>query len=129
MSSFFRETVYIKKSASANKTLSALLFFLSFFFCLTPIDAGTAEGESFKIRMRQSLKRGILNMASAPLEIPRAVQESHERAGYPVVRHTVGLFEGAFRTVHRFGSGLWDFLAAFLPGRQKAIAIEPEVLF
>lgn len=117
------------RSAAANKTLRFRIIFISLFFCLMPAFAGTMPGDNFKIRMKQGLKRGGLNMLSAPLEIPVSVQEHHEKAGYPLLRHTVGVLEGAFRTLHRFESGLWDFLSAFLPGRQKTISLEPETLF
>jgi hypothetical protein len=29
----------------------------------------------------------------------------------------------------RFGSGAWDFVAAFLPGHQEGMPVDPETLF
>ncbi len=119
----------MKKSAASNKTLRLPVFFLSLFLGLAPAYAATGEGESFKIRAKRSLQRGGIKMAGALLEIPITLQEYHEKAGYPLVRHTTGIFEGAFRALHRFESGLWDFVSVLLPGRQKALPVQPETLF
>lgn len=86
-------------------------------------------GGTYKANMQQTLVRGFKNVISAPLEIPITIQEYHEKAGRPVIRHIAGFVDGAFQMFMRFGSGAWDFVAAFLPGHQEGMPVEPETLF
>ncbi len=79
--------------------------------------------------MRRDFVRGFKNVISAPLEIPITLQEYHEKAGRPFVRHIAGFFDGTVQCVERAASGLWDFLAMWLPGDQEGLPPKPETLF
>ena len=84
---------------------------------------------SYCQNMKHDLSRGFKNILSSPLEIPITIQEYHESAGYPVIRHTIGFFDGTFRMIKRAGSGLWDFVVALIPGDQEGLPLNPETLF
>ncbi len=90
---------------------------------------GTVWADEYGKLLRRDLRRGTVNLLTFPLEIPIAVQDYHEQSGLPFIRHTVGMAEGMGRSVMRLGSGLCDFAAAFLPGLQKGIPVQPETLF
>lgn len=90
--------------------------------------APAASGD-YQENMKHDLVRGFKNFFGAPLEIPITIQKYHEGSGRPVIRHVAGLLDGVFRTVVRFGSGAWDFIAAFLPDHQQGMPVDPEVLF
>ena len=91
----------------------------------------TAGGSSddYWGNMGETLLRGFKNVVSSPAEIPMTIQEYHEGAGKPVIRHIAGLIDGSFQMVVRAGSGMWDFVAAFLPGHQDGMPVDPETLF
>lgn len=90
--------------------------------------SSSASG-SYGENMKNSLLRGVKNIIGSPLEIPITIQEYHEQAGKPVVRHVAGFVDGLFQGVVRFGSGAWDFVAAFIPGHQEGMPVDPETLF
>ena len=80
--------------------------------------------------MKRDWVRGFKNIVSFPLEIPITIQEYHEAAGYPVVRHLAGFADGFFQAIARLGSGIWDILpASILPGIQEGVPVQPETLF
>jgi hypothetical protein len=80
--------------------------------------------------MKRDLIRGIKNVVSHPAEIPITIQEYHESKGYPVARHLTGLADGIFQAVARLGSGAWDLImAAWIPGAQDGVPVQPETLF
>ena len=79
--------------------------------------------------MRRDFVRGLKNVISSPLEIPITIQEYHEKAGRPLVRHIAGFFDGAVQCVERAASGLWDFVVMWLPGDQEGLPPKPETLF
>ncbi len=75
-------------------------------------------------------KRGFKNLFTSPLEIPITVQEYHEQAGPPVLRHLAGFGDGFFQFLTRGVSGAWDLVfAAWVPGAQEGLPPAPEVLF
>ena len=88
-----------------------------------------AEQAGYFRTLGRDFKRGFKNIISAPLEIPITIQEYHERAGRPVIRHITGFFDGTVQTVERFGSGLWDWVAMLVPGEQEGLPVKPETLF
>lgn len=92
------------------------------------LPAQAADGTYFQ-NMQHALTRGIKNVLGAVLEIPVTIQEYHEQAGTPGVRHMAGFVDGTFQAISRMGSGMWDLLAAFLPGNQQGIPVTPETLF
>ena len=92
-----------------------------------PVLAG--EG-TYLGNMKRDFVRGIKNVVSSPLEIPITIQEYHEKAGRPGVRHLAGFFDGAVQSVERAGSGLWDLcFAMWIPGDQEGLPPKPETLF
>lgn len=92
--------------------------------------AGTAgTSDDYQANMKHDLLRGFKNVIGSPLEIPITIQEYHGKEGRPVIRHVAGLIDGTFQGVVRFGSGAWDFVAAFLPGHQEGMPVDPETLF
>lgn len=93
------------------------------------ISASLHAEESYHSNLERDLKRGFKNIVSAPLEIPIGIQKAHESAGYPVVRHVEGVFCGALKTVQRFGSGVWDWIIAWIPGKQEGLPPNPATLF
>ena len=107
--------------------LTVLIFTLMLTAAKTSI-ALAQEGTYFG-NMKRDFVRGLTNVISSPLEIPITMQEYHERAGRPLIRHTAGFFDGAVQTVERAGSGLWDLLAMWVPGDQEGLPPTPETLF
>jgi hypothetical protein len=80
--------------------------------------------------MQHTLVRGVKNVLGHPLEIPITIQEYHESAGYPGIRHLAGLTDGLFQALARLGSGIWDILpASVIPGIQEGLPVQPETLF
>ena len=73
--------------------------------------------------------RGAKNAVSCLAEIPITIQNYHQGAGYPVVRHLTGFADGLFKAVGRAGSGLWDFPAGLMLGIQEGLPVTPETLF
>ena len=89
---------------------------------------GESRWSYFK-NMKRNFVRGSKNFVTSPLEIPITIQEYHEQAGLPLIRHLAGFADGTFRMIARAGSGLWDFFSAFLPGNQDGLPVKPETLF
>ncbi len=110
-----------------KKTVPFLILTLVFGLFLSG-RAWAAEGTYWGNWKRDS-GRGVKNVLSSPLEIPITVQAYHEKAGYPVVRHTAGFFDGVVKFVERAGSGLWDLITMWIPGDQEGLPPKPETLF
>ena len=91
--------------------------------------AGHMSSGDYVENMKHDLLRGLKNVVGAPLEIPITIQEYHEKAGRPVIRHLAGLIDGTFKMVVRFGSGAWDLLAALIPDHQEGMPVNPETRF
>ncbi len=109
--------------------ISVLLLLLGFQFHIPLFAQAAGTTDSYQENMEQVFVRGLKNVLGAPLEIPLTVQKYHEQSGRPVFRHTAGFFDGTFRMVSRAGSGIWDFIAACLPGYQEGLPVTPETLF
>lgn len=104
-------------------------FPLFFLLCLTLLFPGSAQAGYWK-NLGNDWTRGIKNIVSFPFEIPLTIQEHHQGAGYPVVKHLTGLADGIFQGVARLGSGLWDIIpAGVIPGIQEGFPVNPETLF
>lgn len=114
----------MKRSALTPKTLRISFFIFALLFTLP----AALFADSYSQNLKFDLKRGLKNVLTSPLEIPIGIQDYHERAGWPVVRQTAGAFAGAGKMILRLGSGLLDFGAAWLPGMQKGLPPDPEVL-
>lgn len=79
--------------------------------------------------LRRNLWRGFKNIVGSPLEIPITVQEYHEGPGKPFIRHFGGALDGSGKMLLRAGSGLWDWLVAWIPDNQQGMLPDPETLF
>lgn len=99
-------------------------FALAFFFLSSSVQAGT-----YRENLGDGLKRGVKNIFSSPAEILISVQDYHERSGWPFVRQMAGGVVGAGKMILRLGSGIVDLGAAWIPGIQQGIPLNPEVLF
>ena len=115
------------------KKIMIFVLAITMFCAFTPLyaggGAGTQGSSTYTTNMKSTLVRGLKNIVGSPLEIPITIQEYHEKEGKPVIRHVAGLVDGSFQTVLRFGSGAWDLVAAFLPGHQEGMPVDPETLF
>ena len=109
------------------KRLIAFLLVAAMVFPAVAFAGGNSSGY-FK-NMGQDYWRGLKNVITGPLEIPITVQDYHEQAGAPVIRHLAGFVDGTFRALTRMGSGLFDFMAGVLPGYQEGFPVKPETLF
>jgi len=114
----------MKTSARAKKTLLIFLFFMA----LGPIFLYAEEGGYFK-NLQHDYKRGMVNILTSPAEIPITIQEYHEGAGRPLIRHLAGAVDGAFRMFTRAASGAWDLVFGWIPGDQEGFPPDPETLF
>ncbi len=79
--------------------------------------------------LKHDFARGCKNVLSSPFEIPVTMREYRQKPGYPGVRYTTGFFDGVVQGIERFGSGLWDFIAMWIPGNQEGLPPTPETLF
>ena len=74
--------------------------------------ASFADDGYLKGRAMTKLKRGAINVVSAPLEIPKKLKEHWEESDNNAIKKTAYLFGGLVKgiayTVGRAGSGLWD---------------------
>ncbi len=122
------------------KKITTLILLLTLVLLAAPVFAGdgpdaaatttaTGGGSDYQSNMKRDLVRGFKNVIGSPLEVPITIQEYHGKAGRPVIRHMAGLIDGLFQGVVRLGSGAWDFVAAFLPGHQEGMPVDPETLF
>lgn len=71
-----------------------------------------AEESYLTSRPMQKLKRGAVNLVTAPLELPSEIKKHWDDGGASPIKKTVylfgGLVKGVSNTVGRLGSGLWD---------------------
>lgn len=64
--------------------------------------------------LTNKLKRGAINVVSAPLEMPHKIKEHwQESSSHPIEKGVFlvgGVVKGTAYMLGRFGSGLWDML-------------------
>ncbi|MBN1687950.1 MAG: hypothetical protein JW893_02520 [Candidatus Omnitrophica bacterium] len=106
------------------KKILAVLLVLILAASVTPAFAG-----EYQDNMQKDFVRGFKNVIGGWMEVPITIQEYHQGAGRPVIRHISGALDGLFQTVVRTGSGMWDFIAAFIPDHQQGMPVDPETLF
>ena len=87
-------------------------------------EGGAAAGDATAM---QKFGRGLVNIATFPLEVPRTINNQSQAEG-PAYGWTVGIFEGIGMSAVRVGSGAIDVLTApfDFPGDSKAPLVEPE---
>lgn len=120
-------TLLKMEAAFMKKTAPFLIFTLVFGLFLS--GPAWAVEKPYWDNWKRDFGRGVKNVLSSPLEIPITIQDYHEKAGYPVVRHTTGFFDGTVKFVERAGSGLWDLITMWIPGDQEGLPPTPETLF
>lgn len=79
--------------------------------------------------MLRKLGRGVANVVTGAIEVPKAIQETFYEEG-PVAAASWGLFDGIYKFVARTVVGVYE-IATFpipLPARYEPI-VEPEFLF
>ena len=76
------------------------------------------------------LSRGLVNMGTAPLELPKQMikqaQEGNTPAG-ELAGYVAGIFTGIGWAFCRFGSGVVDIVSAPFPGNEEGL-IKPEFI-
>ena len=89
--------------------------------------ASFAEDSYLTSRPMQKLKRGVINVVSAPLELPKEVKQHWDESDTNPIKKTAYLFGGLVKgltyTVGRIGSGLWDIatLNLDIPGNNEPL--------
>ena len=89
--------------------------------------ASFAEDSYLTSRPMQKLKRGAINVVTAPLEIPKEIKQHWDEGGTDPIKKTFYLFGGLVKgltyTVGRVGSGLWDIVTLNLdiPGNNEPL--------
>jgi len=87
-----------------KKTFCLLTILIATIFFLPQAHAGNT--------MKTKLKRGIVNIVTAPLEIPKQTsiywKKGTEKSDHAVVKIASGLAKGVINTIGRFGSGIYD---------------------
>ena len=105
----------------------------SILICLLTISLSTfAAAEEFD--QESKFKRGVVNIITSPLEIPRQLKLANIGGKEKVQQKTVwfftGLVKGASYTVARIGSGVWD-IATFnlaIPANYEPV-LKPAYVF
>jgi len=108
--------------------IAILLLILSSGILFAP-NACAWEDRGYWENMKYDFVRFFKNTLGSPLEIPVTIKEYDEGEGRAVLRHTAGFFDGCIRMVSRLISGAYDLGAAFIPGMQEGVPVEPETLF
>jgi len=86
-----------------------------------------AEDSYLTSRPMKKLKRGAINIVSAPLELPQKIKQHWDESDPNPIDKTVYLFGGFVKgvaySVARLGSGLWDVFTFNLdiPGNNEPL--------
>ena len=83
----------------------------------------------FAQNMLRKLGRGLANIITSPIEIPKSVQESFYEDG-PVAAGTYGVLDGVYKFVARTLVGVYEVVSFPFPlPADYAPIVEPEFLF
>ena len=86
-----------------------------------------AEDEYLHGRTAKKFKRGLINLVTAPVEIPKNMKDQWEEGGGHPFEKVVSLFGGFVKgtayTIGRLGSGLWDVVTLNwdIPGNNEPL--------
>lgn len=89
--------------------------------------ASFAEDSYLTGRTMQKFKRGVINVVSAPLEVPKELKQHWDDSDTNPIKKTVYLFGGLIKgltyAVGRVGSGVWDIVTLNLdiPGNNEPL--------
>ena len=106
-----------------------LSFFLMMSFLVIFVTTSSAETTPAK-----KLIRGVVNIATAPLEVPKQTwvywKEGAKRTDHILVWIFSGMVKGIIETTKRVGSGTWDVLTFpwAVPDHYESL-IKPEFVF
>lgn len=98
------------------------------------VTASFAEEGYLTSRTMKKLKRGAINVVTAPLELPKKLKEHWDESSTNPIEKTVYLFGGFVKgvtfTVARLGSGLWDVFTLNLdiPGNNEPL-LKPDFVW
>ena len=101
--------------------------FLTVIMVLFVTTAFAADEAYLHGRVATKVKRGVVNIVSAPLEIPKEIKAHWNDGGTEPIKKTAylfgGLVKGLVNTVGRVGSGLWDIVTLNLdiPGNNEPL--------
>jgi len=101
-----------------KRSIAIMIIFLLFLSLIPRLYADNAVTK---------LGRGVANVATCPLELPKSMGEANEESGI-FAGMTWGLFEGLVGTVKRAAVGVYE-VATFpvpLPSQYKPILTDPE---
>lgn len=89
----------------------------------------TKTGSSYVSGSLRKLGRGISNIVTSPIELPRKIEKVGLRDGW-VAGATVGVLQGAWRTILRALAGVYETVTFFVeaPADFRPI-IQPEFVF
>jgi putative exosortase-associated protein (TIGR04073 family) len=80
----------------------------------------------------KKLSRGVVNLVTAPLEVPNQMywqaKRGKDNTGRVIVGYVEGIFIGTGWTVVRFLAGTYDLITFPLPPYKKSL-IQPEYVF
>ena len=87
------------------------------------------QSPCFAQDMLRKLGRGVANVTTSVIEIPKAIQESFQDDG-PAAAATHGLLDGIYKFIVRTGAGLFEIITFPIPVPEDyAPIVEPEFLF
>ena len=82
----------------------------------------------FAQNMLRKLGRGVANVVTSPLELPKSIQEVFYEDG-PVAAGTYGILEGAFKGIVRIAAGVYEVITFPIPfPADYEPIVEPEFL-
>ncbi len=87
------------------------------------------QSPCFAQDMLRKLGRGVANIATGVIEIPKSIQESFYDNG-PIAAGTYGVLDGVYKFLLRTGVGVYEVITFPLPfPADYEPIIEPEFLF
>ena len=94
----------------------------------SPIDE-TSNSPSYVSGALRKLGRGISNVVTSPLELPRKIEQVGSQDGW-VAASTVGVLQGVWRFLLRAGAGVYETVTFFVeaPSGFRPV-IQPEFIF
>ena len=106
------------------KKITALMIIIVFVVSVLCI-----QSPCFAQNMLRKLGRGVANVTTSTLEVPKAIQESFYDDG-PMAAATYGLLDGIYKFVARTVVGVFEIVTFPFPlPEDYAPIVEPEFLF
>ena len=94
----------------------------------SPLDE-TKNDSTYVAGALRKLGRGISNIVTSPIELPRKIERVGSQDGW-VAGATIGVLQGAWRTLLRAGAGVYETLTFFIEAPEGfRPVIQPEFVF